>query len=129
KAVRPWIDRAVELGAPEARYQRALLRVETGDARGALDDLVAYAAVVPPPPHLDEARSLRARLVAPPRFELAELQARARLAEDRPEAALAVLGGECEGRPARVAVAVGEVREYSGDVAAAIACYRAALDA
>jgi Tetratricopeptide repeat len=122
-----WIDRAVELGAPEARYQRALLRIEGGDGRGALDDLVAYAAVVPPPAHLDGARALRARLVAPARINLAELQARARLAEDRPEAALAALGGDCDGRPARLAVAVGEVREYSGDAAAAIACYRAAL--
>jgi tetratricopeptide (TPR) repeat protein len=128
--VLPWIDRAVELGAPEARYQRALLRLAAGDRSGALDDLTEYAASAPPPAHLEEARGLRAQLVPPARLDPVEAQARARLAEDRPEAALVALGGRCEaGRPARVLLAVAQVREYSGDVPETLACYRAALSA
>ena len=126
--VRPWLDRAVELGTPEARYQRALLRLGQGDRTGALDDLTEYAGSAQAPAHLDEARTLRTQLVPAGRLEVAELVARARLAEDRPEAALAALGGRCEpGRPARLLVALGEVREYSGELAEALACYGAAL--
>src|SRR6266849_7375917 len=52
---------------------------------------------------------------------------RARLAEDRPEAALVALGGRCEaGRPAGLLLAIAQVREYSGDLSEALACYRAA---
>jgi len=128
--VAPWIDRAVELGSAEARYQRALLRLAARDRAGGLADLVAYAASPPPLAHLDEARTLRAQLVPPAALDAAEMQARARLAEDRPEAALAALGGRCEaGRPARLLVAIAQVREYSGDVAEALSCYRAALAA
>ena len=98
----PLIDRAVELGIPEARYERALARAAKGDSAGALVDLTEYAASSPPPVHLEEARALRAQLVPAPRFDPAELVARARLAEDRPDAALAALGGRCDaGRPAR----------------------------
>ncbi len=128
--VAPWIDRAVELGAPEARYQRALLRLAAGDRPSALADLTEYAATAPPPAHLDEARGLRAQLVPAARLDPIEAQARARLAEDRPEAALVALGGRCEaGRPARILLALAEVREYSGDLPEALACYRAALAA
>ena len=128
--VAPWIDRAVELGAPEARYQRALLRLAAGDRSGALGDLTEYAASAPPPAHLEEARGLRAQLVPPARLDPIEAQARARLAEDRPEAALVALGGRCDaGRPARVLLAVAQVREYSGEVTDALVCYRAALSA
>jgi tetratricopeptide (TPR) repeat protein len=124
----PLVDRGVELGIPEARYQRALSRAAKGDSAGALSDLTEYAASSPPLPHLDEARTLRAQLVPAPRVDPAELVARARLAEDRPDAALAALGGRCEpGRPARILIALGEVREYSGEPAEALACYRAAL--
>src|SRR5438067_2276082 len=92
--VRPWLDRAVDLGAPEARYQRALDRADA-DAPGALADLVAYAAQSPPPAHLEEAKALRARIVPAVRIEPAEVQALSRLVEDRPEAALVSLGGGC----------------------------------
>jgi predicted Zn-dependent protease len=126
----PWIDRAAELGAPEARYQRALLRLAAADRAGALADLTEYAASAPPPAHLDEARGLRAQLVPAVRVDPAEAQARARLAEDRPEAALVALGGRCEaGRPAGLLLAIAQVREYSGDLSEALACYRAALAA
>jgi len=126
----PWVDRAVELGAPEARFQRALLRLGTGDRSGALGDFTEYAASAPPPAHLDEARGLRAQLVPAAHLDPAETQARARLAEDRPEAALVALGARCEaGRPAGLLLAIGQVREYSGDLSDALACYRAALGA
>src|SRR5256885_18227 len=92
--VRPWLDRAVDLGAPEARYQRALERADA-DPPGALRDLVAYAAQSPPLAHLEEAKALRARIVPAEHIEPAEVQALSRLAEDRPEAAAVSLGGGC----------------------------------
>ncbi|MFL5411850.1 MAG: tetratricopeptide repeat protein [Myxococcales bacterium] len=125
--VRPWVDRAVDLGAPEARYQRALDRADS-DPGAALADLVAYAAQSPAPAHLEEAKALRARLVPPARLEPGEAQAISRLTEDRPEAALASLGGRC-GESARVSLMLGEVHEYAGDVANALACYKAAFAA
>jgi tetratricopeptide (TPR) repeat protein len=124
--VAPWIDRAVQAGAPEARFARAQLRLDQGDREGALSDLLAYAAS-PEPQHLEEARTLRALLVSPSHGEIALVQARRRLAEDRPEAALAVLGERCEPQmTAGRLVAIGEVREFSGDLARALECYRLA---
>ena len=122
----PWVDRAVQIGAPEARFARAQMRLERNDRPGALDDLIAYVAS-PDPQHLEEARALRAQLVPASRAEVALLQARRRLAEDRPEAALAVLGERCEpGLTAARLVAIGEVREFSGDLGRALECYRLA---
>ena len=124
----PLLDRAVEVGTGEALYERALIKLAQRDRQSALDDLTDYAASAPLPRHLDEARTLRAQLVRAPRFDPAELQARERLAEDRPDAALAALGGRCEaGRPARTLLALARVREYAGDVGEALSCYRAAL--
>jgi tetratricopeptide (TPR) repeat protein len=127
--VRPWIDRAVDLGAPEARYQRALDRADS-DGPGALADLVAYAAQSPPPVHLEEAKALRARIVPAAHIEPAEAQALSRLTEDRPEAAAVSLGGGCaRERSPRVSIALGEVHEYAGEVPEALACYQAAFAA
>ena len=127
--VAPFIDRAVELGAPEARYARAALRVEQADRGGALDDLLAYAAAQTPQ-HLEEARALRAQLLAPPRSDVSALQARLRLAEDRPEAALAALGSRCEvGAPEERLIALGKIHEFSGELPQAVACYRLAAPA
>jgi tetratricopeptide (TPR) repeat protein len=124
--VAPWIDRAVETGAAEARFARAQLRLEQGDRGGAVEDLVAYAAT-PDPQHLDEARLLRSQVIAPSRTDVALLQARRRLAEDRPEAALATVGERCEPDmdPARL-LAIGQVREFSGELSRALECYRLA---
>jgi tetratricopeptide (TPR) repeat protein len=124
--VGPWIDRAAQLGAPEAPWARAQLRLEQGDRPGALEDLLAYAAS-PQPAHLEEARMLRAQLVPPPRSDVSALQARLRLAEDRPEAALAALGSRCDPSvaPARL-LALGEVHEFSGELPQALECYRLA---
>ncbi len=125
--VQPWVDRAVELGASEARFERARLRAEQGDRDGVLADLVAYVASAPRPPHLDDARALRAQLLPGPRVDSADIQARLELADDRPEAALAALGGRCvPGVPARRLLALGEVHEFAGDLAAAALCYQLA---
>ncbi|MGE5049310.1 MAG: hypothetical protein ACM3PC_12115, partial [Deltaproteobacteria bacterium] len=124
--VAPWIDRAVELGAPESRFVRAQLRLEQADRAGALEDLLAYAAS-PQAPHLREARALRAQLVSPSRGDLAPLEARLRLAEDRPEAALAALGSRCEaGTAGDRLLLLGEVHEFAGELAQALECYRLA---
>jgi signal transduction histidine kinase len=124
--VAPFIDRAVQLETPEGRYARAALRIEQADRAGALDDLIAYAAS-PQPLHLEEARGLRAQLVEPPRSDMAALQARLRLAEDRPEAALSALGSRCEaGTPVQRLVELGEVREFTGELPQALECYRLA---
>lgn len=122
--VAPWVDRAVALGAPEARNLRAALRLAQADRAGALDDLLAYAAS-PLPAHLDDALALRARLLPAPRDDLLALQARLRLAEDRPEAALAALGARCDASvpPARL-LQLGEVYEFNGDLPRALDCYR-----
>ena len=127
--VMPWVDRAVELDAPEARYVRAGLRLEQADKAGALGDLVAYAAS-PQPQHLEEARALRAQLTEPPRGDPSALQARLRLSEDRPEAALALLGAACAAQtPPDRLIELGEVHEYSGQLADALECYRLAAPA
>src|SRR5205814_4153059 len=88
--VRPWVDRAVDLGAPEARYQRALDRADA-DPAAALVDLVAYAAQSPPPAHLEEAKALRARIVPAAHIEPAEVQAVSRLPAERADAAVGLL--------------------------------------
>src|SRR5207302_308414 len=124
----PLLDRAVQLGIAEALYERALTRIASGDRAGALADLTEYAASAPLPRHLEEARALRAQLVLAPRVDPSELQARERLAADRADAALAVLGSRCEsGRPVRTLLLLARAREYSGDLREALACYRAAL--
>ena len=121
--VAPWVDRAVHLGNGEALLFRARLAAEP---RAALQDLLAYAASRDPQ-HLDEARALRMQLEAP-REDLKNLLARLRLNEDRPDAALAALGGKCDpGSPQ--SLALGAVHEYAGDLPAAAACYRAAAPA
>jgi tetratricopeptide (TPR) repeat protein len=124
---RPWLDRAVELGSEEARYARAVIRVEEGDPGGALADLTAYVASEARPRHLDEARALRAELrqespsgtKPPPR-----LLATIRLMEEKPDEALAALGGRCAaGMAAENLVVLGRVYEYVDDLLAAVDCY------
>src|SRR6266436_1854875 len=127
--VAPWLDRAVQVGAPEALLARARLRLEQGERASAVEDLLAYAAS-PEPRHLDEARLLRSQLVAASRTDLGVLQARRRLAEDRPEAALAVVGDRCQpGMDPERLVAIGGIREFSGDLGQALECYRLASPA
>ncbi|HYS10393.1 MAG TPA: tetratricopeptide repeat protein [Myxococcales bacterium] len=127
--VAPWVDRAVETAAPEARFVRAQLRLEQGNRAGAIQDLLTYAAS-PDPQHLDEARLLRSQVLTASHTDLALLQARRRLAEDRPEAALAVIGDRCEaGVDTDRLLAIGEIREFSGELPQALECYRLAAPA
>ena len=124
--VAPFVDRAVQLGTPEALYTRALSRLEAADNAGALADLIAYAAS-PQPQHLDEARTLRAQLLPVSRADPGALQARLRLAEDRPEAALSTLGSRCTATvPVQRLLGLGAVHEFSGELPEALECYRLA---
>ena len=128
--VEPWIDRAIALGAPEALFDRARLRAESGARDGALADLLAYVASAPRPLHLEEARSLRAQLVPARRADPIDVEARLQLADDRPEAALVALGGACAaGLPSSRLLSLGEVHEFEGDPAGAAACYALAAKA
>jgi tetratricopeptide (TPR) repeat protein len=120
----PWIDRAVALDVQEARFARALGRAAAGDRDGALEDLIAYVAREPRPPHLAEARALRAGLGGAEGRPSAELLARIRLLEDRPDAALGALGGACApGLPGDRLRAMGLVNEYRDQREAARRCY------
>jgi tetratricopeptide (TPR) repeat protein len=128
--VRPWLDRAIERGAAEGRFGRALLRSREGDRAGALADLQIYVTTYANPAHLDEARMLRSTLLAGVAHGDAALrEAHRLLLADRPEAAERVLGGPCRaGLPAATLVELGRIREYAGDVAQALVCHRLAAD-
>ena len=128
---RGWLDRAVELGVAEARFQRALLRSELGDAEGALADLSAYAASDVDPPRLAEARALRRTLepAAAGRDATVAL-ARQLLLADRPREAARALGGACRhGLGLEALVELGRIAEYEQRNAEALACHRLALSA
>jgi Flp pilus assembly protein TadD len=128
--VRPWLERAIERGAAEGRFGRALLRSREGDRAGALADLQIYVTTYANPAHLDEARMLRSTLLAGVAHGDAALrEARRLLLADRPEGAERVLGGPCRaGLPAATLVELGRIREYAGDVAQALVCHRLAAD-
>jgi tetratricopeptide (TPR) repeat protein len=124
------LERAVALGSHDARWWRADLRAATGDRGGALTDLIEYVAGEPNPPHIDEARALRAMLMARPETaDPAAEQALLALLADRPREAERLLGGPCrrELPPARL-VELGRVHEYAGAAAPALDCYQLALE-
>ncbi len=126
-AVPTWIDRAVALDVQEARFARALSRAAAADRAGALADLVAYVAREPRPAHLAEARALRAGLGGGDTRPSPERLARIRLLEDRPDAALGALGGDCTAElPQERLRAIGVVHEYADAYAAARRCYELA---
>jgi Flp pilus assembly protein TadD len=126
--VLPWLNRSIERGAVEARFQRALLRGRAGDKGGALADLQVYVTTRADPPHLAEARVLRSSLIGE---EADPVQhARRLLLADQPEAAEQILGGPCRADlPSSSLVELGRVREYRGDRAGAMICYRQAVGA
>ena len=125
---RPWIDRAVELGVEEARFGRASLRAAANDRTGALEDLRDYVAAEPLPPRLEEARALRMSVLAPSATDSPDRLVHLRLAADRPQDALAALGGPCRaGLPFDNLVALGKVHEFTGDARTALTCYQQAL--
>jgi len=124
----PWIDRAVELGVAAAYLERAVLRIDQGDRRGALSDLLRYMTSGPAPAEIDEARVLIASLSAGPGAGGPDAVAHAALAEERADEALRALGAHCAvDTPADRLLALGGVQEWRGDSQAAIACYREAL--
>ena len=124
-----YVDRAVELGVLEGRFERALLRGETGDSDASLDDLRRYVAAAPRPVHLDEARLLlAAHAPAEARIEPARLLARVQLLSDHPVEAAESLGGRCDDKMSvDQLTALGTVHEWSGELALAADCYREAL--
>lgn len=126
--VLPWLDRAIERGASEARYARAVLRSRAGDKGGALADLQIYVTTRSDPPHLAEARALRSTVAGE---ETDPVQhARRLMLADQPEAAEQLLGGPCRADlPSTYLVELGRVREYQGDRAGATVCYRQAVGA
>ena len=128
--VRPWLDHAVERGAAEGRYGRALLRSREGDRSGALADLQTYVTTYANPAHLDEARMLRSTLSSGNvRGDAGVREARRLLLAERPEAAERALGGPCRAElPAATLVELGKIREYMGDLAQALVCHRLAAD-
>jgi len=128
--VKPWLERAIDRGAAEGRFGRALLRSRDGDRAGALADLQVYVTTYANPTHLDEARMLRSTLLASEAHADAALrEARRLLLADRPEAAERVLGGPCRaGLPAATLVELGRIRESMGDGTQALICHRLAVD-
>jgi tetratricopeptide (TPR) repeat protein len=133
--VRPWIERAASLGEPSALLFRARLRADAQDRAGALEDLGALVALGGPLPLLEEARAMRALLPVQggPEAPAADPQAahlRALLAAGKSAEALAGAQG-CEGpeapqEPARL-LALGVAHDFAGELAEALACYRASL--
>ena len=87
RTVGPWLDRAVELGAIEARFERAVLRAGEGDTAGALADLQAYVGSAVEPARLAEARALRANLEPALREGTPVAWARRHLLAGRPDEA------------------------------------------
>src|SRR5439155_19758047 len=87
------LDRAVVLGSADARWRRADLRAAAGDRGGALSDLIEYVASEPSPPHLDEARAMRAMLMAGGEGAVATRPALLALLADHPREAERLLGG------------------------------------
>jgi tetratricopeptide (TPR) repeat protein len=130
KMVRPWLDRAVSLGAAEARFERAVLRAGEGDAAGALTDLRAYVGSGVKPARLAEARALRANLEPSLRGGSPVEWARRQLLAGRPAEAARELGGACRvGLPAESLLWLGRIAEYQERTAEAIACHKLALGA
>ncbi|HET6285073.1 MAG TPA: tetratricopeptide repeat protein [Polyangia bacterium] len=129
--VKPWLDRAVILGAAEARFGRALIRADEADSAGALADLTAYVASDVNPPHLAEARALRRTLEGPATGRGSTIAlARELLLGDHAREAKRALGGACRsGMAAETLVELGRIEEYEGRPREALACHRLAAAA
>jgi tetratricopeptide (TPR) repeat protein len=130
RMVGPWLDRAVELGAIEARFERAVLRAGEGDTAGALADLQAYVGSAVEPARLAEARALRTNLEPALREGTPVALARRHLLAGRPDEAAKVLGGACRrGLPAESLIELGRIAEYKERIADAVDCHHKALAA
>ncbi|MBS2024325.1 MAG: tetratricopeptide repeat protein [Deltaproteobacteria bacterium] len=129
RVVRPWIDRAADLGDSSALLTRARFSASEGKPELALRDLTA-AVALGGNARLPEARSLRATLGATGESTLL-LQARGLLAQSRTAEAIDLLGRACTGPgasadPERL-LTLGRAHELMGDPSGAIDCHRAAI--
>ncbi|MBN1606833.1 MAG: hypothetical protein JW940_09370 [Polyangiaceae bacterium] len=129
-----WLDRAVELGCPEARFERAVDRHRRGLDKEAELDLSAFLALATDTRQIEAARALRSELgtrkkdEVPP-IETAILQARLRLERDDPRGALEILQAPCsEAMRPDTLLALGLVYERTNEYEAALRCYAFGLD-
>lgn len=122
--VRPWLDRAVELGAVEAYFDRAQASAEAGNPGFALADLEQYVARAAEPARLREALALRAALAGSDR-DLTALLIEARLAHGDADAAMQLLDASCPASSPQLLL-TGRVHEYRGDAQLALQCYQRA---
>ena len=128
RMVRPWLDRAVALGAAEARFERAVLRAGEGDSAGALGDLRAYVGSGVKPVRLAEARALRSILEPSLRSGSPVEWARRQLLAGRPAEAARGLGGSCRaGLAPDALLELGRIAEYQERTSDAVACHKLAL--
>jgi tetratricopeptide (TPR) repeat protein len=127
KQVSPWIDRAVELGAGEALFDRARLRHERGERETALSDLARYVALRPAPTRLNEALSLRAALS--PTVGSTDAQISVLLLADRTQDARSLVGGRCRQERSSADLArLARIDAFEGDLPAATECLRMLLE-
>ena len=122
--VRPWLDRAVELGAVEAYLDRAQASAEEGNPDFALADLQQYVARADEPARLREALALRATLATSDR-DLTALLVEARLAHGDADGAMQLLDPRCPTTSSQLLL-TGRVHEYRGDSMLALECYQRA---
>lgn len=133
QVLRPWLDRAIALGNQAAYFERGALLIEDNQPAEGLADLRAYVAAAASPAALDEARVLLTAVDSPEAEEAVLTRARSLLLAEKPQEAIAALGGVCrdgEGSGAAGAqrlLMLGIVNEWAGELAAAVDCYRLAL--
>lgn len=130
RLLRPWLDRAIALGATAAYFERGALLIDDNDRTAGLDDLRAYVASAAAPAALDAARVLLAAVNGRDAQEAALTRARGLLLAGKPLEAAAALGGRCDDRADKLApprlMMLGVVHEWTGELAQAVACYRSA---
>lgn len=131
RVLRPWLDRAIALGATAAYFERGALLIDENERAAGLDDLRAYVASAAAPAALDEARVLLAAVTGRDAQEAALTRARSLLLEDKPQEAAAALGGSCADPADKTAprrlLMLGVVHEWAGELPQAVQCYRRAL--
>jgi tetratricopeptide (TPR) repeat protein len=129
-----WLDRAAELGCPDALFERAVDRHRRGLDKEAELDLSAVLALATDARQIDAARALRGELRdrrkdQVPEAETAILQARLRLERDDARGALEILQAPCNpGMQGERLLALGLVYERTKDYEAALRCYELGLD-
>jgi tetratricopeptide (TPR) repeat protein len=129
-----WLDRSVDLGCADARFERAVDRHRRGLDQDAELDLAAFLALASDSRQIDAARALRSELATrkkddAPEAETAVLQARFRLERDDPRGALEILQAPCNpAMQGQRLLALGLVYERMQQYEAAVRCYAFGLD-